>query len=113
MAREEAISTARAIQALLGEYGVENDALDNFIKEAATMPSSDVADTFNGLVMEYRNAQGYQNVQDAGEELYDFWASNQSQLENKEPEMRRLRKYLDDSIELERYYRQLQAELDE
>lgn len=113
MARENAVSTARAIQALLDEYGVENDALDSFIKEAATMPSSDIADKFNGLVLDYQNAQGYQNVQSAGEELYGFWASNQDQLQNKEVEMIRLRRYLDDSAELEQLYRQLQAELDE
>ena len=112
MAREDAISTARAIQSLLGEYGVENEALETFIKEAATMPSNDTADAFNELVLEYQNSQGYQNVQDTGEELYAFWAANQDQLQNKEPEMRRLRKYLDDSAELEQLYRQLQGELD-
>ena len=108
-----AIDTARAIQSLLQEYGVDNDSLDSFIKEAEELPDARTLDTFNDLVEDYQNASGYSNIISTGEELLDFYNSHAEELSYKANEMAKLSNALEDFEEVHRLYEQLDSEIED
>lgn len=109
---ERAIETAKAIQSLLGEYGIENESLEAFVKEAETLPSGETVDTYNRLVEEYKNATSRSDVHATGEALLAHYHKHEDQLLNKADEMRELAQYLEDDATLEELYIELARQLD-
>lgn len=107
MDRTQAVSKAQAIQALLSEYGVENDSLDVFIKEAETMPDSETIDKYNELVEEYNSSKGYNEKMDSADDLINFYNSHAEELEMKEPEIAQLKKVTEDAEKLNQMYEEL------
>lgn len=108
-----AIDTARAIQSLLQEYGVDNDSLDSFIKEAEELPDARTLDTFNDLVEDYQNASGYSNIISTGEELLDFYNSHAEELSYKANEMAKLNNALEDFEKVHTLYEKLDSEIED
>lgn len=108
-----AIDTAKAIQSLLQEYGVENDSLDAFIKEAEELPSVETLDRFNELVEDYQNASSYDSIIAAGEELLDFYNAHTEALYYKGREMARLDETLDDYRKINSLYQKLDSEIED
>lgn len=107
MDRTQAVSKAQAIQALLLEYGVENDSLDIFIKEAETMPDSETIDKYNELVEEYNSSKSYTDKMDSAEDLISFYNSHAEELEMKEQEIAQLKKVTEDAEKLNHMYDEL------
>lgn len=107
MDRTQAVSKAQAIQALLLEYGVENDSLDIFIKEAETMPDSETIDKYNELVEEYNSSKSYTDKMDSAEDLINFYNSHAEELEMKEQEIAQLKKVTEDAEKLNHMYDEL------
>lgn len=107
MDRTQAVSKAQAIQALLLEYGVENDSLDMFIKEAETMPDSETIDKYNELVEEYNSSKSYTDKMDSAEDLINFYNSHAEELEMKEQEIAQLKKVTEDAEKLNHMYDEL------
>ena len=107
MDRTQAVSKAQAIQALLSEYGVENDSLDIFIKEAETMPDSETIDKYNELVEEYNSSKSYTDKMDSAEDLINFYNSHAEELEMKEQEIAQLKKVTEDAEKLNHMYDEL------
>lgn len=104
-----AIETAKSIQNLLQEYGVDNDSLNAFIKDASELPSSDVLDGFNDRVETYQKANTYDTVVQAGDELLNFYNSHTEELSYKANEMSELEKTLEDYKEIHDLYEKLDA----
>lgn len=107
MDRTQAVSKAQAIQALLSEYGVENDSLDVFIKEAETMPDSETIDKYNELVEEYNSSKGYNEKMDSADDLISFYNSHAEELEMKSNEIAQLKKVTEDAEKLNQMYEEL------
>lgn len=108
-----AIDTAKAIQNLLSEYGVDNDSLNAFIKEAEELPDSKTLDEFNSLVEDYQNAGTYDTIVKTSEELLDFYESHKQELSQKASEMNELSKTLEDYKKVNDLYEQLDAEIED
>ena len=108
-----AIDTAKAIQGLLNEHGVENDSLNTFIKEAENLPDIKTLDTFNNLVEEYQSANTFDTILRSGNELLEFYSSHAQELEQKAPEMRKLASVLEDFEQIDKLYDQLDAEIED
>lgn len=104
-----AIETAKSIQNLLQEYGVENDSLNAFIKDASELPSSEVLDGFNDRVETYQKANTYDTVTQAGDELLNYYNSHTEELSYKANEMSELEKTLEDYKEIHDLYEKLDA----
>lgn len=113
MDRTQAVSKAQAIQALLSEYGVENDSLDTFIKEAETMPDGETIDKYNELVEEYNSSKGYNDKMDSAEDLINFYNSHAEELEMKEHEINALIKVTEDAEKLNQMYNELLSLVEE
>ena len=113
MDKQQAVSKAQAIQALLSEYGIDNDSLDLFIKEAESMPDGETIDKYNELVEEYNSSKGYDDKMDSADDLINFYNSHAEELEMKEPEIAMLKKVVDDAEQLNRMYEELLDIVDE
>lgn len=107
-----AIETAKSIQNLLQEYGVDNDSLNAFIKDASELPSSEVLDGFNYRVEDYQKANTYDTVVQAGDELLNFYNSHTEELSYKANEMSELEKTLEDYKKIHDLYEELDAQIE-
>lgn len=107
-----ALETAKSIQVLLNEYGIENDSLNAFIKEASELPDEKVLDEFNSLVEDYQNATGYDNIVKASEELLNFYNGHKEQLSHKANEMDLLSGTLEDYKKIHEKYEELDAAIE-
>lgn len=107
------IDTAKAIQVLLGDYGLPNDSLQAFINEAESMPDSATLDKYNELVDAYNTAGGYEVKINAAEDLIAFYNAHSQELEQKRQEINNLQNVLEDVVTLQRLYNELQSLIDE
>ena len=107
-----ALDTAKSIQVLLSEHGIENDSLNAFINEASQLPDEKVLDEFNSLVEDYQRATGYDSIVRASEELLNFYNGHKEQLSHKANEMDQLDKTLEDYKQIHDKYEQLDAEIE-
>lgn len=107
-----ALDTAKSIQNLLSEQGVENDSLNSFIKEASQLPDEKELDKFNEFVEDYQNASGYDNIVSASEELLDFYNSHREQLSQKANEMAKLSEMLETYKKVHDLYEKLDADIE-
>lgn len=102
-----AIDTAKAIQNLLQDYGVENDSLNAFIKEAEEMPDSKTLDEYNSLVEEYQKATSYEDIVRSAEDILELYNAHKEELSQKASEMAKLDATLDDFRKLNELYEEL------
>lgn len=107
-----AIETAKAIQTLLQDYGVENDSLNAFVKEAEELPSGKTLDEYNSLVEDYQNASSYENIVSSAEAILEFYNAHKEELSHKASEMAKLDATMDDFRKLNDLYEQLDSELE-
>lgn len=108
-----AIETAKSIQSLLQEYGVDNDSLNAFVKEASELPSSKVLDEFNDRVEDYQKANTYDTVTQTGDELLNYYNAHAEELSYKANEMSELEKTLEDYKKIHDLYEKLDAEIED
>lgn len=108
-----AVDTAKAIQNLLSEHGIDNDSLNVFIKEAENLPDYDVLNEFNKYVEDYQRANGYDSIMSAGEQLLDFFNRHSQELAYKASEMDDLSNTLEDYKQINDLYEQLDADMED
>lgn len=107
------IDKAKGIQTLLAEYGVDNDSLNTFIKEAETMPDSATLDKYNELVDAYNTAGGYEVKIECAKDLIAFYNAHPQELSVKQSEINNLVNVLEDVERLRRMYEELQSLIDD
>ena len=108
-----AIETAKAIQTLLQDYGVGNDSLNAFLKEAEELPSGRTLDEYNSLVEDYQNATSYETIVSSAEAILEFYNGHKEELSQKANEMAKLDATMDDFRKLNALYEQLDSEIED
>lgn len=108
-----AIETAKAIQTLLQDYGMENDSLNAFVKEAEELPSAQTLDEYNSLVEDYQNATSYESIISSAEAILEFYNAHREELSQKANEMAKLDATMDDFRKLNALYEQLDSEIED
>lgn len=108
--RENIIGNASAIKTLLEQYGVVNESLDSFLKEANDLPSSDILDEYNSLVDNFNESRG-QAKSEAAQSLISFYDKNRDVLSHKNKTIETLRKFEIDNERLMNLYEKLESEL--
>lgn len=108
-----AIETAKAIQTLLQDYGMENDSLNAFVKEAEELPSGQTLDEYNNLVEDYQNATSYESIVSSAEAILEFYNGHKEELSQKANEMAKLDATMDDFRKLNALYEKLDSEIED
>lgn len=102
----------RIIQ-LLESQGLDASDYEAMKQEISTKPSQRIVDVYNELVENYNNASGFNQYNQAVNELLEFYNQHKEVLEDRATEMKALAEKQQFNIELNHAIRQFKADAEE
>lgn len=109
----ENLELAITVKGVIGRRGVHNSALERFIADADSKPTSNVLNDFNSAVSDYQIANTYDTINRTGNAVLDVYSDNKQALSKKAGEMELLKAALEDMKTLHDYYAELEQSLEE
>ena len=109
----ENLDIAITIKTLIAQDGVHNSAIERFIADADSKPTSNVLNDFNNAVSDYQTANTYDTINRTGNVVLDVYSDNKQALSKKAGEMELLEVALEDMNRLHNDYAELEQALEE
>lgn len=109
----ENLELAITVKGVIGRRGVHNSALERFIADADSKPTSNVLNDFNSAVSDYQIANTYDTINRTGNAVLDVYSDNKQALSKKAGEMELLEVALEDMKRLHNDYAELEQAIEE
>lgn len=111
MDKEQVKKIIDQINAILQNYDITSSSLVRLRQQLDELPDGKVVDKYNELVVNVRQARGYDNFVASAETLLSYYDTHKEDLSQKQSEMTNLRKVVDENKRLHDLYNQLESEL--
>lgn len=107
------LELAITVKGIIKRRGVHNSALERFIADAESKPTSNVLNDFNDAVSDYQVANTYDTINRTGNAVLDVYSNNKGALSKKAGEMSLLESALEDMKTLHEDYAELEQAIEE